>query len=535
LCESDGPFFVRDQRAVLRVERTPEGATLRVTLIDTPTEFTAPHAIPFGLIATPVRPKTWRTPEHLTYRGHPTDHGGGAAGYPAGHECVPAADTGQGPHEYSCLYVFASVINPRVDAAGTDDFRYFGDEWLKNAKIRLAPGEWAHTTQASRSFRDWFVWRYWRYQQKYGFGGLYYDGSAEIESSNPYAAPPYRKRDGSTAAVIPLLATRDLYQRLYHIVLSNPNIAARDTWVGLHHSGLPNMAYLGFGTHSWDGENFNSIINAQQPTYRGVVDPALFRAQLMGHNFGWPVMFLGQGRIKRPWVEAHGGAEGVYDQFTGLVLLHDAMLPKHEPCCIVHDGSEISRVGDRLHEAINRHLFYHWAFQFVPYWKQTIVTLPQEEMYASWYIAQPSRLQPVVNPWNTDAQALDGYFDPHLPQDIKVSNRRTFVGTTGAMTMQGLPPHKAVLIVYNNSAWEGEMRLKPDWAKLGFASPDGLVVENAVHSTGFRLEQVKDTDGKEVEKAAFINRPEEYAKIENGELVFPMTAWNYRMIVIEQR
>ena len=27
---------------------------------------------------------------------------------------------------------------------------------------------------------------------------------------------------------------------------------------------------------------------------------------------------------------------------------------------------------------------------------------------------------------------------------------------------------------------------------------------------------------------------EEYAKTENGELVFPMTKWNYRMIVIEK-
>ena len=81
----------------------------------------------------------------------------------------------------------------------------------------------------------------------------------------------------------------------------------------------------------------------------------------------------------------------------------------------------------------------------------------------------------------------------------------------------------------------GVMRLKPDWQKLGLGPPEGLTAENAVHSTGFRIEKEKDKDGKEVEKAVFFPRPEEYAKIENGEIVFPMTKWNYRMIVLEKK
>ena len=103
------------------------------------------------------------------------------------------------------------------------------------------------------------------------------------------------------------------------------------------------------------------------------------------------------------------------------------------------------------------------------------------------------------------------------------------------MTMDALPPHKVIMIVYNNTDWEGVMRLKVNWQKLGFGSSEGLTVENAVHSTGFRIEKEKDKDGKDIEKAVFFNRPEEYAKIENGELVFPMTKWNYRMIVMEKK
>jgi hypothetical protein len=94
---------------------------------------------------------------------------------------------------------------------------------------------------------------------------------------------------------------------------------------------------------------------------------------------------------------------------------------------------------------------------------------------------------------------------------------------------------KAILVVYNNSDWEGELRLQPDWKTLGLGAAETLTAENAVHSTGFRVETVKNDEGEDVEKAVFFNRPEEFARIDNGELVFPMTKWNYRMIVIEKR
>jgi hypothetical protein len=93
---------------------------------------------------------------------------------------------------------------------------------------------------------------------------------------------------------------------------------------------------------------------------------------------------------------------------------------------------------------------------------------------------------------------------------------------------------KAILIVYNNSDWEGVMRLAVDWEKLGLGAPETLTAENAVHRTGFRVEKVTNEKGKETEKGVFFDKPEEYAKIEDGRLVFPMTKFNYRMIVLEK-
>jgi hypothetical protein len=537
LCETDGRFFLEDAQKALRVEVKPEGATLRVVMIDVPTDFDALHEMQFGFIATPARPKTWRTPEHSAYRSPIPDAGGGAAWYQPGHIFVPAPDIG---HAYGgggggdgCLYVFSSHINTRTDASGTDDFKHFGDEWLANSAERAAgPEAIVGVTSASKSLRDWFVWRYWRFQQKYGYGGLYYDGAAEVPSRNRYAFSDYVKRDGATAYTIPILGTRDIQKRLYNVTLSNPYVAARDMWIGEHQSGEPNMAYMGFSTHNWNGENFNAIINEKQQTYRGVVDPAMFRAELMGHNFGWPVRFLGQSRIRPEWIEAHGGAEAVYDQLTGLVLLHDTAIPYHMPCCMLPGVR--GETAKRLDDAIEKHRYFHWAFQFTPYWHQDIVSLPDENMHASFYISDPSELRVFSAHHNPGISDIDSYFDKHLPGHIKSNNRSAFVRTAGTLTMDALPPKKAIMIVYNNTEWEGKMRLKPDWKKLGFDSPEGLKVENAVHSRGFRVEKTTNEKGQEIEKGVFFERPEEYAKIENGELVFPMTKWDYRMIVIEK-
>ncbi len=270
-------------------------------------------------------------------------------------------------------------------------------------------------------------------------------------------------------------------------------------WVGFHQSGTPNMAYEGFGTYSWDGENFNSIINEKQPTYRGVLDPAKFRAEYMGHNLGWPVMFLGQGRIRNEAADKFG-VENVYDHVEGLALLHDTGLVNG-----ILTGEREERMIDRSANVRRKHWLDSPAYQFIPYWRQDIVKLPSDRMYASFYCLDRDLM----------AKTKEWQFHTAATPDRKV-------------------PRKTVMIVYNDSDWAGEMRLKPDWAKLGFATTDGVTVENAVHSTGFRIEKIKNDKGEDIEKGVLFPRPEETARIENGEVIFPMTPFNYRMIVFTQ-
>jgi len=488
-----------------QIKQNPAGSTLLISLIDEPTKITTAHDFKIGFIATPVRPKIWRTPEYhypLADKNGFAAYGGGPW-YPKGLEFMPAADIGKNFYgsKYARIYVHTSPVNTGSDDSKTEDFKNYGYEWLANPRKRLTGNEPnVYSSLSSKSYRDYFVWRHWRFMKKYGYSGLYFD--------NP-------RQD--------ILGTREVLKRLYNVTLSNNELNSWEQPIGIAANGNIDMSHMGFANYHWDGEHLNSPI-LQWKTYRGHITPESFRNEYMGHNLGWPVTFLGQGRMKNEWVEADGGAVAVADYISGLVLLHDQggkvgwqMKQPREKAC------------ERFSRAIAKHNFNHWIFQFVPYWKQAIVKMPRKNIYASFYLAQPSKLI------NADDKTIDAYFEEHqarkLPRSIRIRNREAV--RKSQKVLKEMKP-KAIMIVYNDTDWEGVMRLKLNWKKLGLGAPEDLKAENAVHSTGFRIEKVKDKNGREVEKAVFFKRPEEYAKIENSEVVFPMTKYNYRMIVLEK-
>ncbi len=502
-CETDGWFFVKDTKNILHAEKRPEGATLRITMIDVPTDFEKPHTIEFGFIATPVRPKvfhTWQDPGTWGARGGP------GPWYPQGEEFLPAPDywggtksgwrglSGEPPLTFYMqnIYITTGGINTK-----TDDFTHFGDEWLANDNT--LPADIVLVTHASKSYRDWFVWRHWQSFQRNPHQSLYYDGAMENPSSNPYAGGGYVRRDGTVASVSPILGARDICRRLYNMIITYYPFA----WVGFHQSGMPNMAYEGFGNWSWDGENFNSSINEKQSTYVGIMDPAKFRAEYMGHNLGWPVMFLGQARVRNEWADRYG-VEQYWDHMDGLTLLHDA----GPQCCLLRGGlpgERVEKLSERSQKAQAKHWLNTYAYHFLPYWRQDIVALDKPDMYASFYIL------------NRDLMAKTKEW-----QFLKANYPNTIV------------PKKVIMIVYNDSNWTGEMRLKPDFKKMGFDAVDGIEVENAIHTTGFRVDKRQNDKGELVDHGVLFPRPEETARLVNGEVIFPMRAKNFRMIVFTQ-
>jgi hypothetical protein len=67
---------------------------------------------------------------------------------------------------------------------------------------------------------------------------------------------------------------------------------------------------------------------------------------------------------------------------------------------------------------------------------------------------------------------------------------------------------------------------------LGFDDLSQVKAINAVHSTGFRVpdwnKPIPELAGELYDKSAT-----EYARIENGQIVFPITQYNYRMIILQ--
>ena len=130
-------------------------------------------------------------------------------------------------------------------------------------------------------------------------------------------------------------------------------------------------------------------------------------------------------------------------------------------------------------------------FKFLPYWQPSAVKMT-DKMFASFYLR---------------------------------------AGKKEAWDMSGINDPVAVAIFCNESDFNGELRLKVDWQKLGLDDAAGLEAINAVHRVGLEFaEKRADAD------VQLCRKEEEYARVtDDGELVFPITEWNYRMIIIRQK
>ncbi|MFM1550241.1 MAG: hypothetical protein ACKJSG_12625 [Lentisphaeria bacterium] len=71
-----------------------------------------------------------------------------------------------------------------------------------------------------------------------------------------------------------------------------------------------------------------------------------------------------------------------------------------------------------------------------------------------------------------------------------------------------------------------------EWQQLRFGDWQTVTAINAVHTTGFWVLD-RDKPIPEIKGELFDNSEAEYARVENGEVVFPITPYNYRMIVLQ--
>jgi len=325
-----------------------------------------------------------------------------------------------------------------------------------------------------------------------------------VPSSNAYAGAGYVRRDGVRVSQKGILGARDICRRMYNIMVRWYPFA----YVAMHNSGMLNTAWMSFGTTIVDGENFGTILTKDRPTFKGLITPETMRAELMGYNFaGGPNILVGEAMMGWEAAKLMGGADKLFDHLHGLQLLHDV---SPSGWVFGKDNSSIlEQAGKRTWDAVEKQNLFTPFYRFVPYWEQKVVKEPFKDFYSSFYFFRHE---------DVDALPMKGF---SMFKDLTPEQQKAY--------------RKVVCIFYNHSDFEGEMRLKPDWKALGFDGPQGVTALNAVHSTGFRLDTKKDDKGQDVQVAAFPPVPEETARIEGDEVIFPMTPWNYRMIVLEEK
>jgi len=509
--ETVGPFHVKDPNTCLRITPTAQGALLRIEIVNVDTVLDRPLEIPFGFIATPVRPKTLRTVRGNVFRRFQMstypwiDAEKWWKPFPSHWPNKHAVQRGRLQGRYAPGVESRPVPHTPLAVMATNDeaMLEFGDEWLKDESARWR-GKYgltdrrARVTTASRSLQDYIVWRFKQYFDIQPIAGAYCDVSSPVYSSNPFADAGYERSDGTRAPSLNFMGHRQIMKRIYNI--QNRVYPGGGIW--WHASEGPCMVYQSYSVGSYDGENGNSLINADNPNYYTMLRPDTYRAQYMGTNWGHWNAFLSQGRISAAACRKFG-LDCMWDQWTGLQWLHD---------CYIYTGW-FSRLGhvEPLLVRRERTPFHKYHLlspfnRFIPYWEQKITKLERPEHYVSFYVKQP------VRPYGHGKWRKLAYYSNY---------------DTG---LDGI--HQAVVVFYNHGTHEGPVSLALDWKQLGFADWRQVKAINAVHSTGFRVKDWNVAPSK-IEAELYDNATAEYARIADGTLEFPITGYNYRMIVLQ--
>ncbi|MBM3861276.1 MAG: hypothetical protein FJ395_16740, partial [Verrucomicrobia bacterium] len=162
---------------------------------------------------------------------------------------------------------------------------------FKNSKGDITPGWYRHPEQ--RDFKVCYnsVWRdkladgIEQAQKRYGFDGVYLDGTIEPWGcTNERHGCGYRAADGTLRPTYPIFAVRKFMQRLYGM------IHPRGGLISAHQSTCCATPTLAFTHDYWDGEQFAGGELSGDPLKN--MPLGAFRAEFMGRNFGVPCEFL---------------------------------------------------------------------------------------------------------------------------------------------------------------------------------------------------------------------------------------------------
>ena len=456
IAETDSTWLVDDANHELAVTHKEGCVELSLKLIDHAVELTTPVAIEFGFILTPVKPpperyRNWRvyTPRQCQWRdgklvnnGYHVEYekismpakrdieiidiwanGWGQAHAPSGevHYPIPKADiTAQ--HWTRPLFwggtcwsfAYAQLHNFWAESP---EFKQFQHEWVSNTDASYIPkpgvtsnAQSITVCQASKSYQDFVLYAHKRLLDQANPRGFYFDVSRPVACNNVHHGCGHRNAsDGRLAATTNFLGTRRLLKRVYTQLKQH----RPDGLIFFHMSGQTAMPIYAFCDAMVDGENYTSILNRKDVrSYEKVLDLDTFAAQYNTQNNMGPVSvflpeFQRSGAIRDEEWEQFGTRPA--DYIYGLILLHDGQLwwaYIHYP--------QLMKLFHALDE-----LDWSHDYEFVPYWTQAALPLP-DGVKASFYChKQTGRAIAVVMNVNDAAMALNAPLDSQalgLPQ-----------------------------------------------------------------------------------------------------------------------
>ena len=237
-------------------------------------------------------------------------------------------------------------------------------------------------------FREWFLKAAEEGFRDFGLGGVYLDGPGiAVLCANRSHGCGYEDSRG-VHQTLPILAARDLMKRLYMISRSGPEPGL----IVAHMSGFVQLPSLSFADAILGTEHIAGWYPDQNPRYT----LAGFRAEVMGHQYGLPALWLYKNK-ERPTL------------YSALSLLHN-MIPTS------FDGTTVA-----FSEAYQE--FEAFEAQWIGYWEPARpVDTTQGQLKVSSYLKPGVGTLTTVANLSLDAveakltfdKALLGLEEPHV-------------------------------------------------------------------------------------------------------------------------
>jgi len=387
----------------LEIETDDAQVLIRANFVSRTAKMDAPRAFTFGLIPTPVRPKTpgWRKwgfgtqptddPINIYTEGWARGHGSPIPGEKFEKWYAKSLKDGKKLFYYLTL----SSNSPVTDAYGT-----FGDEWARSP-LGNKPHDpngpaGAHTgvCPGASSLNDWLLWAFKKHISDAGLPvtGIYVDVASTATCSNGYHGCGYVDANGARIATLPILGVRRWQKRLYtYLRARHPGAILMN-----HQSADINLYQLGFCDTMVDGENLTLLLQAK--SYPELLPLDTWRAEYMGHPFGYIAVFLPE------FTRAVAG-----DKQKKLEYLGDERIPEVEYLAglgITHDNLIWPAYSNpRPYRAVQEaKKTFGWddKVEFLPYWDNAAaVTLEAnpnpERIVCSLYRRQGTLMAAVMN------------------------------------------------------------------------------------------------------------------------------------------